>query len=527
MIYLGKCLALINGKIYLSYEPLKTSESLVIAGGRVVFAGRKSSALTVSELLECDVIDLEGKIVLPGFVDAHVHLDGVGMHLNTIDLRGVRSIKELKDKVKKSADEVTSWVFGHGWDQELFVEGRWPTRWDLDEVVSGKPVLLTRICGHAAVLNTKAMEVAGLMSSNSPHVLRNEKGEAIGIVKEEALEVARKKFRESLTLEDHKKFLEDAIKYAASLGITTVGFVSVNDVTLKVLEELRSEGKLLVRVRVYLNPGEEKEVLRTLKKLGIRSGFGDDYLKIRGIKIFTDGSLGARTAWLTEPYSDAPDTRGSRLIDEEVLEKLAREVHEAGLQLAIHAIGDAAIDLVLRTYSNIRDLRKLRHRIEHASVVRPDQISKIRELGVSLVIQPHFIITDWWVLKRLGESRATWVYPFKTLINSGIMLGISTDSPVEPLNPWETVYAAVTRGEYEGVDLFKLTPHEKLSLTEVLYSYTQGSAYILGEENSIGTLEVGKFADFIIVDKDPYLVDEKTLREIRVLATYVGGVKTY
>lgn len=521
------CLALINGKIYLSYDPLKTSESLVISGGRVIFAGSNSSTSVISELLGCDLINLEGRVVLPGFVDAHVHLDGIGMHLNAVDLRGIRSIEELKDKIRGSVSNTTSWVFGHGWDQELFAESRWPTRWDLDEVVSDKPVLLIRVCGHAAVLNTKAMEITGLMSSDSPHVLRNERGEAVGVVKEEALEIARKKFRDSLTLEDHKKFLEDAIRYVASQGVTTVGFVSVNDVSLRVLEELRSEGKLLVRVRAYLNPGEDNETLLSLKKLGIRSGFGDDYLKIRGIKIFADGSLGARTAWLTKPYNDAPDTRGSQLVDEKTLEKLAHEVHEAGLQLAVHAIGDAAIDLVLRTYSGIQDLRRFRHRIEHASVVRPDQVGKIRELGIPLVVQPHFIITDWWVIKRLGESRATWVYPFKTLISSGISLGISTDSPVEPLNPWETVYAAVTRGEHEDVSLSKYTPQEKLSLTEILYSYTQGSAYTLGEENNVGTLEIGKFADFIIVDKDPYTVDVKALREIRVLATYVGGTKVY
>lgn len=522
-----KCLTIINGKVYLSYKPLRISESLIVAGGRVIFTGSKSSALTISELLECDLIDLEGKVVLPGFIDAHLHLDGIGMYLNTIDLRGVKSIEELKDKVRRFVNRASSWIYGHGWDQELFVEGRWPTRWDIDEVVSDKPVLLTRICGHAAVLNTKAMEVTGLISSDSPHVLRNEKGEVTGVIKEEALEIAKKKFRESLTMDDHKKFLEDAVKYAASLGVTTVGFVSVNESTLKILEELRSEGKLLIRVRTYLNPGKDNEVLQTLRKLGIRSGFGDDYLKIHGIKVFVDGSLGARTAWLTQPYNDALDTYGSQLIDEKTLEELVKEVHESGLQLAIHAIGDAAIDLVLHVYSRIRNLSNSRHRIEHASVIRPDQISKAKDLGIPLVIQPHFIITDWWVLKRLGVSRATYVYPFKTLINSGILLGISTDSPVEPLNPWETVYAAVTRGEYEEVELSKHTPQEKLSLTDTLHSYTYGSAYALREENNIGTLEVGKFADFIIVDKDPYAVDEKTLREIKVLATYVGGVKVY
>lgn len=524
---MGGCLTLINGKIYLSYNPLKTSESLVIAGGRVIFTGSISSALAISGLLGCDLIDLKGKVVLPGFVDAHMHLDGVGMSLSTVDLRGVRSIDELKDRVRRFAGKSGSWVFGHGWDQELFEEGRWPTRWDLDEVVSDKPVLLIRVCGHAAVLNTKAMEITGLIDSDSPHVLRDEEGEATGIVREEALDMARNKFRESLTMEDHKRFLEEAIKYAASLGVTTVGFVSVNETAFKALEELRYEGKLLVRVRAYLNPGGGNDLLLTLKKLGVRAGFGNDYLKICGIKVFVDGSLGARTAWLTEPYSDEPSTRGSQLVDEETLEKLVKEAHEAGLQLAIHAIGDAAIDLVLRVYSRIKDSRESRHRIEHASVLRPDQIAKIRELGTPLVVQPHFIITDWWVLKRLSNLRAVWVYPFKTLVDSGVPLGISTDSPVEPLNPWETVYAAVTRGEHDNIELSKHTPHEKLSLTEVLHLYTHGSAYVLREESNIGSLEVGKLADFIIVDKDPYAIDEKTLREIKVLATYVGGVKVY
>jgi predicted amidohydrolase YtcJ len=251
---LGGCLTLINGKIYLSYNPLKTSESLVIAGGRVIFTGSISNALAISGLLGCDLIDLKGKVVLPGFVDAHMHLDGVGMSLSTVDLRGVRSIDELKDRVRRFAGKSGSWVFGHGWDQELFEEGRWPTRWDLDEVVSDKPVLLIRVCGHAAVLNTKAMEITGLIDSDSPHVLRDEEGEATGIVREEALDTARNKFRESLTMEDHKRFLEEAIKYAASLGVTTVGFVSVNETAFKALEELRYEGKLLVRVRAYLQP---------------------------------------------------------------------------------------------------------------------------------------------------------------------------------------------------------------------------------------------------------------------------------
>ncbi len=521
------CLALINGKVYISFNPLRTSEALVVSGGRVIYTGSESGALRMVELLKCYSLDLEGRTVLPGFIDAHVHLDGVGMHLNTIDLRGVRSIEELKERLGSLAGRRGSWVVGHGWDQEFFREGRWPTRWDLDEVVSDRPVMLTRVCGHAAVLNTKAMEITGLLSLNSPNVLRDEMGEATGVVREDALEIAKHKYKETLSLEDLKESLRNAVEYAASLGITTVGFVSADETALRALGELRSEGRLMIRVRLYLNPGREGGTLKTLKKLGLRRGFGDEHLKICGIKAFADGSLGARTAWLTKPYNDSPGDSGYPSLSEECLEDVAKEAQEAGLQLAVHAIGDAAIDMVLRVYSRLGNVHVYRHRVEHASVIRPDQIVKAKKLGVVLVVQPHFVITDWWVIKRVGSLRAGWVYPFRSIVNAGIPMAISTDSPVEPLNPWETVYAAVSRGEFNGVELYHQTPQESLPLKDTLHAYTQGSAYALGEDSWLGTLEVGKLADFIVVDKDPFNIEVRELRSVKVLETYVSGVKTY
>ncbi|MEM2021825.1 MAG: amidohydrolase [Zestosphaera sp.] len=521
------CLALINGKIYVSFNPLRTCEALVVSGGKVIYTGSKSGALGIVELLKCYSLDLKGGTVLPGFIDAHVHLDGVGMHLNTIDLRGVRSIKELKERLGSLAEGRSSWVIGHGWDQELFREGRWPTRWDLDEVVSDRPVMLTRVCGHAAVLNTKAMEITDLFSFNSPDVLRDERGEATGVVRENALDIARHRYRETVSLEDLKESLRNAVEYAASLGITTIGFVSADEASLQALGELRSEGRLPIRVRLYLNPGREGETLKALKKLGLRHGFGDEYLKICGIKVFADGSLGARTAWLTKPYSDSPGESGYPSLSEERLENVAREAQEAGLQLAVHAIGDAAIDMVLRVYSRLSSVHMYRHRVEHASVIRPDQIVKAKELGVVLVVQPHFIITDWWVIKRVGNLRVSWVYPFRSIVNADIPMAISTDSPVEPLNPWETIYAAVSRGKLNGVELYHQTPQESLSLGEALHAYTQGSAYALGEDSILGSLEEGKLADFIVVDKDPFNIEVRELRSVKVLETYVSGVKTY
>ncbi len=526
--------AFVNGKIYVSFNPRRTAEAILVAFGRVLYAGSSEKVKSITRELGGEIIDLQDRVVLPGFIDSHMHLDELGMSLNMVDLRGVRSIEELKERVKEyAASAGTTWILGHGWDQELFEEKRWPTRWDLDEAVKDRPVMLSRVCLHAAVLNTKAMEMAGLLDLSLEGIMRNEEGEATGVVKEQAFELAREKFKETLTLEDYKRFIEDGARFALSNGVTTVGFVSVEESSMKALAELKAEGRLPIRVRAYLDPGRREkgmyggtDILQALKKLGIRRGFGDGRLKINGIKVLADGSLGARTAWLSKPYSDA-QTEGYPNISGETLEAVVKEAHEAGLQMAIHGIGDATIDMILDAYGHLENVEKLRHRIEHASILREDQIERISKLGAVLAVQPHFVITDWWVLERVGEERAGWVYPFKSALKKGIALSMSTDSPVEPINPWETVYAAVTRGKHERVPLYEHTPDEALTLEEALHAYTHGSAYILGEEDELGTLEEGKFADFIIVDRDPFEVEEKELRSIRVLATYVGGSKHY
>jgi len=522
----------VNGKIYVSFKPLKVREALLIFDGKVMYAGKKKIVEEVCRLMGSPIVDLEGKVVLPGFIDSHMHLDELGMYLNMIDLRGVKSIRELQEKVRRYASTSENfWILGHGWDHEIFSERRWPTRWDLDEVVKDRPVMLTRVCLHAAVLNTRAMELTGILNLNLPGVIRDENGDATGIVKEEALEIVREKFRETLTPTEYGKFLKDAMEYAASQGVTTVGFVSCDERSLK--ELIRLEKK--IRIRIYLNPGRKKlgeggmystmDLLEALKKLGIRKAFGNEWLKILGIKILADGSLGARTAWLSEPYSDDPSTVGAPNIDKNLLEDIVRESHTLGLQMAVHGIGDRTIDMILDVYARLKDAKASRHRIEHVSVIREDQIERMAELGVVASVQPHFIITDWWTEKRLGENRKRWIYPFRSMMEKSIIIGLGTDSPVEPLNPWETVYAAVTRGKYEKSNICEES--QNLTLEEALHAYTLGSAYIMFEENTLGTLEIGKLADFIIVDRDPFHVDEKDLKEIKVLATYIGGKKVY
>jgi len=514
----------VNGNIYTSFKPLRRVSALVVYNERIIYAGTSSKARKIVTLFGGRVIDLNGKTVIPGFVDAHMHFDGLGLALNTLNLHGVKSISELKKRLKEYYEEHrnVSWIIGRGWDQELFEEKRWPNRWDLDEVVSDIPVFLERVCGHAAIVNTRALEMLDShMLSENKYFLKNEKNLLNGIIIEDAVDL----FREKLKYGKHEKLdiLYSALKYAASLGVTTHGFVSCTPEIFNLLQELKITKGLPIRIRVYMSD----YVLDNLLSLGIRRGFGDEYLKIMGIKIFMDGSLGARTAWLSEPYNDDPSNSGIPTIEKEKLINLMKRAHEGGLQLAIHAIGDRAIDTVLDAYSLIgNNLKDHRHRIEHASIIRPEQMERMSNLGICAAVQPHFIITDWWIIKRVGEKRASWVYPFKSMIKSGVHIGFSTDSPVEPLNPWETVYAAVTRGGND-IELYKYTTKEKLSMTDALYYYTMGSAYLLFEEKNIGTLEYGKYADFIVIDKDPLEIELERLKSIKTLMTVVSGKITY
>jgi predicted amidohydrolase YtcJ len=337
----------------------------------------------------------------------------------------------------------------------------------------------------------------------------------------------RERVKSELTTRDYVEFIKTAQDHLLSMGVTTIGVAGCGLKVLRALMSLWSRGELRVRVRLYLYHRDgDVDILGILDKIGVKCGFGDEYLRIMGVKLFADGALGPRTAWLSEPYTDDPSTSGVPLLEPEELKKLVKRTHDIGLQVAVHAIGDRALDAVLDAFSYIKP-EKLRHRIEHASLVRDDQLEELKKLNPALSVQPHFVLSDWWAKSRVGEKRIKWLYRFKTLITSGLLVGFSTDAPVEPVNPWETIYAAITRGRYDNVPYYEDTASEKLTLLESLYAYTQGSARLLRSESEIGTLEQGKLADFIILDKDPLSVTEKELRELRVRETYVSGERAY
>lgn len=499
------------GKIYTSFSPLKVVSGIVVSDGKIVFAGEAEEAKRRVKELGGDILDRRKFVVMPGFIDSHMHLSSLGMSLMTLDLRGAKSIAELKARLKNFVDkDKRKVVLGRGWDQELFTEGRWPRSSDIDEVVSDVPAVLVRVCGHAAVLNSAALDI--LMHQGVPDDLiqKDEFGKPTGIVFEEAVGKALSLVSEGM---DKKEMLKRASSEAARLGVTSVGFMSAKLSELQALKEMREFKDLNTRVLLYMDYNELSDANKSLLK--VRTSL----ITVKGIKLFADGSFGARTALLSEPYADDQNTKGVAVMGENELAEWIKKAYELNLQTAIHAIGDAALDAVLNAFSST-GIRGKNGRVEHASIVRPDQLKKLSTLGIGAAVQPHFVISDWWLVRRLGAERAKFAYPFKTMLASGIKLGFSTDSPVEPLDPWLTVDAAVNRGEREGIELFTLTKHERLSLEDSLHCYTKGSADILNEPE-LGSLEEGKRADFIVLDKDPFRTED--LRSIKIIETYVEG----
>lgn len=516
---LCRAAAVFARKIYTSFKPLKVVEALVLHCGRVIFAGDREKALRMIRELGGEVLEYPDFTVIPGLIDSHIHIESLGLSLNSIDLRNVNSIEELKELLK-GAGRRSGWIFGRGWDQERFKEGRFPTRHDIDEVLGDRPAILVRVCGHMALLNTAAAKSLRVEELAGERVIRDSSGEFTGLVVEEGVNIAMRQFWDRVGDEEFKRYLVSASEHAARYGITTLGLAGASLRTLSILAALSSEKELKPRIRAYLN----LEAFMKLSELGVRApiGFGNGKVKVVGVKLFADGSLGARTAYLSDPYEDLPETRGMKLLDSSKVAEIVALAEGLGYQVAVHAIGDAALDIVLEGYKGVKG----RHRIEHLSVVRDDQLSRLQEVGVVGVVQPHFVLSDWWVVRRVGVRRSNWVYRFKTL-SKYIPISLSTDAPVEPIDPWENIYAAVTRGESEGIELARYTESEKLSVVEALHYYTYGSAYALREEESLGRLEPGYQADMAVLADDPLTLPAEDVRKIKVLEVFVNGERVY
>ncbi len=494
-------------KIYLSFRPVQTVESIVIENGVVVGTGHYS---TSSPGDGNEVVDLGNSIVMPGFVDSHMHLDELGRSLAIIDLRGAGSVNEFRERVR-SGKGSEGWITGHGWDQDLFEEQRWPTRDDLDDITGERPAIFSRVDLHSAVLNTRAIELLDLEERfrDSPDLIRDENGRITGVVTESVFEFSEDQVIQNMSDGEWKEYISMALEEALRNGVTSVGFVSCSLRILRLLLEIRRENLLKIRVHAYIHGSELKEY----------NGLPDDeFLQVKGIKLFADGSLGSRTAFMSFEYSDDRGNSGMERETRESILEYGLEAERRGLHIATHAIGDRAIDNVLWAYERLEG----KHRIDHASLIRPDQYDKIRKTGSLLVMQPHFIITDFWTDRRIGMQNLGMAYPLKNVMDYQIEEAFSTDCPVERLNPWETVQAAVTRGSEMGNVLGANTRNQCVGIPESLWMYTECSARAV-RNGKIGILKEGLAADFIVLDRDPMETENADLSSIKVLQSWVAG----
>ena len=505
-----------NGRIYPEARRLRHFTALSARNGRITDIGSNDRILA-RKSKSTKIIDLHGRTVLPGFHDSHVHLLNYGMLLRTLDLSGSRSIEEVKRRVatwtKNSSPN--TWVLGRGWDDEKLRDRRYPTRDDLD-LASSNPVFLKRICGHVAVANSAALSLAGIdhqtASPRGGQIVRDSQGKPNGLLKESAIELVEKFVPESI--DQTKEVLVQASRVLARLGLTSLHCIISGLTELNALRELKREQKIPQQIYAII-PAKLVNSLRSLRK---SRTVDEDGFRLKGLKLFLDGSLGARTAALNQPYHDDPASSGMLTLGKVELRKVASKARDAKLQLCLHAIGDRAVDLAVQVLGETfgtKGCRLLRHRIEHASIVSEKSIQKMSKLGIIASIQPRFIYSDQWAHDRLGSRRLPRLYPFASMTKAGIMLTAGSDCPVEDPNPFEGVWAAVARPG--------LPKNERLTVKEVLTDYTTNPAYASFSEDCSGALTPGNVADMIVLDRDPYASGLNSLRETRVVCTIIGG----
>ncbi len=512
-----------NADVLTMCERSPRAVGFVVKDGRIVTVFRSNEEVEklAGEVLE--VLDIGGKSIIPGFFDGHTHLASLGVgfsHLNLGDTKSlVEALYRIKDKVEEVGEGEDKWIIGFGWDEAVWEEKRYITGNDINRVAFNNPVFLRRICCHLITVNSLAFNKLKI-DPYAPGVEKDSKGEVTGVLADVKLDLSS--IRPSK--EEVKEAIRKACNYANSLGITSVNdFASDYQFEHYLEMDMEDEGKREERrltVRVNLCPNID--FLEELKVRGLKTGDGSDFLKIGALKIFFDGSIGAYTAKLSEPYSDRKETRGKFMRTRKEFKELIERAVSLGFQTASHAIGDEAIKLVLDVFEELEEkyseIRGQRHRIEHAELLMEEGIERVKRLGLFLSMQPNFLQWQgekgfYWL--RLGEERCGKLNEFRKIIDAEIELSFGSDGM--PLGP------------FFGIKQVVINPRSnvKVSLEEALYCYTLGPAKASFIEHERGSIEEGKLADFIVLSEDPFKISPQMLDKIRIEKTFVGGFLVY
>jgi len=528
----------IHGNIYTgvggtsSFGIAPRAQAIAVRGDRIQAIGKDEEILALKGV-DTKVVDLGGRFVMPGFNDAHLHLAEAGFQKLTVDMTGVKSLTEFRERLQARVANAAprEWVLGGGWDETKWPVKTLPSRWDLDEVTTDHPVFLQRTDGHIAVANTRAMQLASVtLASKDPtggKIDRDETGQPTGILRESAKDAVTAVI--PLPTHDQRRAaIESALQDVSQSGVTSIQDNSLWD-DFKIYEEMEQEGKLTARVSEWLPFKTPIEKLRELRAAHPPS---DNMLHTGMLKGFMDGSLGSRTAAMLAPYSDDPTNSGIPQYDQDKLNALTKDRLQAGFQIGFHAIGDHAVDMALTAFAEalktIKVLGKtdFRLRIEHAQVLAPNQFQRFKDLRVIASMQPSHLLTDMaWAQARLGEKRAEHSYAWAEMLKNNIPLAFGTDFPVESINPFRGLYAATTRRSEDGKKEY--FPAQRIEMDDAIAAYTHGSAYAEFAEKEKGEIAPGQLADFIVLDRDITNVPPAKLLETKVLRTVVGGKTVY
>ena len=496
--------------------------------GRVVAAG---DASLLNQHPDAVRIDGNGRTLLPGLTDGHAHLSSYGFLQSSLDLFGTPSLAASVGKIEEYANSKphVSWLLGRGWNQVIWPVKEFPTAADIDEVVADRPVWLPRVDGHAGWANSRAVEMAGITDDTPDPVggkiVRDDNGKATGVFVDKAMGLIEAQIPPP-DKDDIRELYRAAFKGLLPYGMTGVHDAGISITEAEVLIAMADDGEVAMRVYAMLS-GAGENLDRMEKPL---KRYGDDRLDIRSVKLYSDGALGSRGAAMIEPYSDDPENRGLPFHTQDELTSQARKANAMGFQVAIHAIGDLGNRMSLDSFDTIQGGKPspLRNRVEHAQIIPVEDIPRFSELGVIAAMQATHATSDMNMAEdRIGPQRIKGGYAWRRLLDSGAILANGSDFPVELANPWHGLYASITRQSRAGLPDGGWYADQALTRAEALHSFTLANGYAAHQEEYLGSLEPGKWADFIIIDRNYFEVPESEIDDIEVLETWVAGKRVY
>lgn len=523
-------LVFLDGSVWTVNPDQPWAEAVAVEGETILEEG---SSEEIKKFIgeKTEVIDMEGAFLLPGFIDSHTHfLDG-GFSLSSIQLREAKSRQEFVARIEERARELEKgdWILNGDWDHQQFDSPELPRKEWIDMVTPENPVCINRLDGHMVLANSLALRMAGITKKTAPpdggEILKDPRtGEPTGILKDAAIDLVRRLIPEP-SLREKIRAAEAALRRASEVGVTSVHDMAYAS-NFEVYQELMKRNKLTVRIYLYIQIPE----VGVLARLRLKSPFGNDFLRIAGLKGFVDGSLGSSTALFFEPYSDSPQERGilhAYMFPEGIMEERIMKADEAGLQVAIHAIGDKANHIILDIFERVmakNPPRERRWRIEHAQHLLPEDIQRMGKLHIIASVQPYHAIDDGqWAEKKIGLERCRTSYAFRSLRDEGVVLACGSDWTVAPLNPLTGIYAAVTRRTLDGQNPEGWIPEQKISLEEAIKGYTINGAYAEFAESKKGSIEEGKLADLVMLDQNLFKISPEEIRDVGVMMTVLGG----